>query len=210
VIGGSKAVSRDLQVATESPPSPDTVIAFSNFGLYTVPSRTAAGGVTVVAPAASAAPAMAHVAVPAEQPFPLLIATNKTSYRIGEKPAIVVSTAQACNLTVLEFNAGGVARTIFPTAANPDNAVAALQSVFVAGAPNTDLSLSGPVGDEQILATCTVAPAAAAAAPAPASTDAAAPAPGASADATTVAHNLTVVASKPGTAMASVIFSIKP
>ncbi len=191
------------------------MIASSNHRLYTIACRGAAGGVTVIASQPTTV-APIHVAVPADQPFSLLIATNKASYRVGGKPAIVVSTTQACNLTVLEFNAGDVARTIFPTAANPDSAVGALQSVFVAGAPNTDFALSGPAGEEQILATCTVAatPIAASSPTPKASTGAGAqspaPAPGKTADASTVAHNLKIVANKPGTAMASVVFSLKP
>ena len=120
--GGARVLARDLAVVGDTPPAADTFIALSNFNLYTIPGRApaaaAAGGVTVIIPAQQpAAPAVAaHVDVPAEQPFPLLIAADKTKYRIGDKATVAVTTTQACALTVLEFNAAGVVRTLYPSA----------------------------------------------------------------------------------------------
>ena len=108
-----------------------------------------------------------------------------------------MTTTQSCNLTVLEFNAAGVARTIYPTAAVSNPAIAAQQAVFVAGAPGADLTLTGPAGVEQVLAICTIGNAAAAM-------------PSASADAAAAAKNLAVVAVTPGTAMASVTLLVQP
>jgi hypothetical protein len=197
VGGGVPALMRDLSVVANPPAPNDTLIAFGNFALYTIPVRPPqTAGVVVVAPAQPAA-AVAHVAIPTDQPFPLLLAADKTKYRIGGKPTIAVTTTQACNLTVLEFNAAGVARTIYPTAAAPNPAIAARQAVFVAGAPGADLTLAGPAGVEQVLAICTTGEATAAT-------------PSASADAAAVAKNLAVVANTPGTAMASVTFLIQP
>jgi hypothetical protein len=199
VDGGVPALMRDLSVVANPPAPNDTLIAFGNFALYTIPVRPPqTAGVVVVAPAQPApAAAVAHVAIPADQPFPLLLAADKTKYRIGGKPTIAVTTTQACNLTVLEFNAAGVARTLYPTAAAPNPAIAAQQAVFVAGAPGADLTLAGPAGVEQVLAICTTGEATAAT-------------PSASVDAATVAKNLAVVANTPGTAMASVTFLIQP
>ena len=199
VDGGAPALMRDLTVVANPPAPNETLIAFANFALYTIPVRPPqTADVVVVAPAQpSLAAAVAHVAIPADQPFPLLLAADKTKYRIGDKPTIVVTTTQSCNLTVLEFNAAGVARTIYPTAAVSNPAIAAQQAVFVAGAPGADLTLTGPAGVEQVLAICTIGNAAAAM-------------PSASADAAAAAKNLAVVAVTPGTAMASVTLLVQP
>jgi hypothetical protein len=199
VDGGVPTLMRDLSVVANPPAPNDTLIAFANFALYTVPVRLPqTAGVVVVAPAQPApAAVVAHVAIPAEQPFPLLVAADKTKYRVGDKPTIAVTTTQSCNLTVLEFNAAGVARTIYPDAAAPNPAITAQQSVFVAGAPGADLTLAGPAGVEQVLAICTVG-------------NTAAVTPSASVDAAAAAKNLAVVAATPGTAMASVTFLVQP
>jgi hypothetical protein len=198
VDGGVPALLRDLSVVANPPAPNDTLVAFANFALYTIPSRPPqTAGVVVVAPAQPAlAAAFAQVEIPADQPFPLLLAADKTKYRVGGKPTIAVTSTQACNLTVLEFNAAGVARTLYPTGAAPNPAIAAQQAVFVAGAPGVDLTLAGPPGLEQVLAICTIGDA-------PAT-------PTAVADAAAASKNLAIVASKPGTAMASVTFLVLP
>lgn len=139
--------------------------------------------------------------VPADQPFPLLLATDKAGYRIGDKVTIAVTPVQACNLTVLEFTTSGQVHTLYPNATAPNPAVAALQTVFVAGGPSTNMmQLAGSPGTEQILAVCAssdagVAPAQKSEVPV---------------DPSTVSRDLTVVASHPGTAMASVVFAVQP
>ena len=45
--GGVRTMTRDLSVVADQPPSNDTLIAFANYALYTIPSRTPAA-VTVV------------------------------------------------------------------------------------------------------------------------------------------------------------------
>jgi hypothetical protein len=204
VEGGVRAVTRDLSVVADQPPSTDTFIAFANYALYTIPSRAPAA-VTVVIPSQQApvAPPASFVNVPAEQPFPLLIATDKVKYRIGEKATVAVTTTQACNLTVLEFSGSGVARTLYPAAGAPSATLAANQTAFIGGGAGPDLVLAGPVGFEQLLAVCTTADAAAGAALPPA-------APNAATDTVVVAKNLSVVANKPGSAMASVILTVTP
>lgn len=207
VAGGVKSMMRDLNVMSETPQSNDTLIAFSNSALYTVPVRSGAGNgeavVFVPGQLVAAAPAL-HVNVPADQPFPLLIAADRANYKIGDKPAIAVTPLQACNLTVLEFNAAGVARTLFPSAASPNAAVAAQQTVFVGGVPAADLKLAGPAGVEQVLAICTAGDAKAAGAPLPPANA------NGTADSVVVQKNLAIVASHPDTAMASVIFTVQP
>ena len=205
VDGGANALVRDLQVAAEPPAQTDTKIAFNNFALYTIATRApapTAGQTIVVIPAPPTAPAPAptvHIAVAADQPFPLLVAADKATYKVGEKVTLAVTSVQACNLTVLEFAASGQVHTLYPNAASPSPAIAALQTVFVTGGSSTNaLQVAGPAGSEQILAVC-------------ASADTApTPAPDKAAEAGTISRDLAVVASHPGTASASVVFAVTP
>jgi Domain of unknown function (DUF4384) len=204
--GGVKALTRDLSVVSDAQPAGDAYVALANFGLYTIPSRAPAApaAVTVVIPGQSAAPApSAHVETPAEQPFPLLLATDKSRYRIGEKATVAVTTTQPCTLTVLDFNAAGVVHTLYPAAGAANGPLAANQTVFVGGGSGPDLVMAGPAGSEQLLATCTTAEAGAAGTALPAATNA-------PADAVVVSRQLAVVAAKPGTAMASAIVAVTP
>ena len=201
--GGVKTLARDLSVASDSHTANDTYVALANFALHTISSRAPAA-VTVVIPgqAVAAAPA-ARIETPADQPFPLLLATDKSKYRIGEKATVAVTTTQPCALTVLEFNAAGVVHTLYPAAGAPNGPLAANQTVFVGGGSGPDLVMAGPAGSEQLLATCTTAEAGAAGVALPAATNA-------PADAVVVSRQLAVVAAKPGTAMASAIVAVTP
>jgi hypothetical protein len=204
--GGVKTLARDLSVVSDSQTASDTYVALANFALYTIPSRppAAPAAVTVVIPGqAAAAPPAAHIETPADQPFPLLLATDKSKYRIGEKATVAVTTTQPCALTVLEFNAAGVVHTLYPAAGAPNAPLAANQTVFVSGGSGPDLVMAGPAGSEQLLATCTTAEAGAAGVALPAATNA-------PADAVVVSRQLAVVAAKPGTAMASAIVAVTP
>ena len=166
------------------------------------PSSSAAVA-AAASPTPPTEPGAAHVAVPTDQPFPLLLAADKATYKVGEKATVAVTPLQACNLSVLEFTTSGEVHTLYPNASTPDAAVAALQTVFVAGGPSANaLQIAGPVGSEQILAICT--PNDGAALPVQ-KTDAAA-----SADATDVQRDLALVAGSPGAAMASVSFAVQP
>lgn len=215
VDGGAKALTRDLQVVADAPAPADTKISFTNLALYTISSRAPAAPQAIViipdqpAPAPDAAPTAAppvapsalRVTIPADQPFPLLLAADKASYKIGEKATIAVTSLQACNLTVLELTTAGQARTLYPNAAAPNGAVSALQTVFVAGGPSANaLQLAGPAGSEQILAIC--------------ATNEGASLPAqkadASADAAAVSRDLAVVAAHAGTAIASITIAIQP
>ena len=204
--GGVKTLARDLSVVSGAQAAGDTYVALANFGLYTVPSRApaAAGGVTVVIPGQAGAPTpVPHVETPAQQPFPLLLATDKTRYHVGEKATVAVTTTQPCTLTVLDFNAAGVVRTLYPAAGAAGAPLAANQTVFIGGGSGPELVMTGPAGSEQLLATCTTAEAAAGGTPLP-------PATNASADAVVVSRQLAVVAAKPGTAMASTVVAVTP
>ncbi len=214
VDGGVPTVLRDLQVVSDQAAQSDTKIVFANFTLRTVGSRlpaTAAQQTLVVLPG-QAAPAPTAVlpvtapqapatliSIPAQQPFPLLLAADKPAYKIGEKVTLAVTTLEACNLTVMEVTPSGQVRTLFPSQTTPNNAVAALQTVLVAGGPSAiSLPVSGPVGTGQIVAIC--------------ATDAApisAQAPG---DRAALTRDLAVVAQRPAgnTSMASITFSVQP
>lgn len=200
VDGGVKTVLRDMQIVDEQAAQNDTKVVFANFALHTVGKRlTNAPQTLVVVPGQPVPVATASlISVPAQQPFPLLLAADKSAYKIGEKATLAVTALQACNLTVMEVIPSGQVRNLFPNQTNPSNAVAAMQTVLVAGGSSAaPLTVSGPVGTEQILAIC--------------STDAgvATQPPG---DRAALARDLAVVAERPtsATAMASVTFTIQP
>src|SRR5580704_13785892 len=99
IDGGVRALTRDLQVVAGGPPPADTLIAFNNFALYTVPYRAPPPPPVVYAPPPPALaygqppspmgpPGGPHFTVPLDQPFPLLMAADKANYLIGEKVTI--------------------------------------------------------------------------------------------------------------------------
>ena len=208
--GGAQALVRDLQVVANQPAQDDLRVSMTNFGLYTVASRAPAQPVIVLVPGQPAPTTVAPVVVPqasplvtipVPQPFPLLVAVDKASFRIGETVTLAVTSMQACNLTVLDVAPNGQVRTLFPNAATPANAVQAMQTVIVAGGPSAiSLQVAGPAGTEQIVAICSTE-----------ATPVAAPAE-AGADRAALARDLSVVAGRPTgtTAMASVSFSVLP
>lgn len=214
VTGGVKTVMRDLQVVADQAMQSDTKIVFSNFALHTVGKRLAAapGAQTLVVlpgqpspPAPTVLPVTAGgipaglVSVPAQQPFPLLLAVDKHDYRIGEKPTIAVTTLQPCNLTVLEVTPAGQVHTLFPNQTTPNGAISANQTALVSGgASGNALQIGGPAGTAQIIAIC--------------STDAAPVVAQVGDDKAALARDLAVVAARAAgaTAMASVTFVVQP
>jgi Domain of unknown function (DUF4384) len=255
IDGGVRALTRDLQVVAGGPPPGDTLIAFNNFALYTVPFRAPPPPPVVYAPPP---PAFAygqpippgagpHFTVPADQPFPLLMAADKANYRIGEKVTIAVTPLAPCNLTVLEFNTLGQTRTLYPAPGAP-NPLTPAQALFVSGGPSPMvLQMAGPPGIEQVVAFCAAVDAGAPLAPGalppppppgalppppppgalppppPGAQLAPPPPPGAQlplpppppgappADPSSFSRDLAVVpVSRPGTATASVVFTVTP
>lgn len=213
VEGGAQTLARNLQVVADPAAQNDTRIALTNFTLRTIPSRVSAAPALVIvpgqAPAVQAAPiaatllpvvvpipAAAPISLPSHQPFPLLIAADRSSYRVGDKVTLAVTTMQACNLTVLEFTTSGQVRTLFPNPATPNNAIGGQQTVMIAGGPSAvAMPVVGPAGTEQVLAIC--------------STDAVAV--NAGGDRGSVLRDLAVVAERQGavTAMAAVTFTVQ-
>lgn len=207
VEGGASALLRDLQVVADQAAQGDTKVTLGNFTLRTVGSRLGQAPSTpalVVVPGqaptlpvtTSGAPLL--VGMPGQQSFPLLLATDKPAYRIGEKVTVAVTSLAACNLTVLDVATSGQVRTLFPNAATPNNAVAANQTVLVSGgASPASFIVQGPIGAEQILAFCT--------------TDAAPLWQQAAGDRAGLTRDLAVVATRPvgTTASASVTFIVQ-
>ena len=198
VDGGVPTLTRDLTVVANAPAQADNKIATGNFAIYTVAGRASA---TTILPVVGAGGG-GLINIPADQPFPLLLASDKRAYRVGEKVTLALTTLQACTLTVLDVTPAGRISTIFPNATTPNNKVEANQTVLVAGGSSAiALPVSGPAGLEQVVAIC--------------STDANAPAFNAAGDRTLVQRDLSVVAAnagKPGgaTAMASITFAVAP
>ena len=165
------------------------------------------------------------------------MAADKASYRIGEKVTIAVTPLAPCNLTVLEFNTLGQTRTLYPAPGAP-NPLTPAQALFVSGGPSPmALQMAGPPGIEQVVAFCAAVDAGAP--PAPGALPPPPPAPGAPpppprraagagagsaelppapgalppppADPSSISRDLAVVpASRPGTATASVVFTVTP
>src|SRR5262249_41130975 len=134
-----------------------------------------------------------------QQPFSLLMAIDRSYYRVGDKLTLSVTPLQACNLTVLDFATSGQVRTVFPNPATPNNLISALQTVLIAGGPSAvTFPVTGPAGTEQLMAIC--------------STDQAPSSLATPGDRAAVMRDLAVVASRsPGaTAMASVTFTVQP
>ncbi|MFL9827703.1 DUF4384 domain-containing protein [Rhodoplanes sp. SY1] len=159
--GGVADFKRDLEVVTRNP-RPDTKIAIVNQVIKTVPARTAAAGQgVVIVPAPAAVPASAPVFPvlgASAQTFPLLLATDKTTYRTGERVTIAVTSLQACHLRVLQVDGSGQARQLFPTSALPSAQVGALQTTMISGGPAPQTVLANAAGPGTLMALCTTEP----------------------------------------------------
>jgi hypothetical protein len=214
VDGGAQILAKDLQLTVDQAVQSEAKIAVLNLPLRTIANRSTAAPVVIIVPgqAPASAPsattllpvnfsqqqASALVSIPPQQPFPLLVAIDRSSYRVGDKLTFSVTPLQACNLTVFDFAPSGQVRTVFPNPTTPNNAIGALQTVLVAGGPSAvSFPVTGPVGTEQLMAIC--------------STDQAL-LPSASSDRATLLRDLAVVAARSlgVTAMASVSFAVQP
>jgi hypothetical protein len=214
VEGGVQALVRDLQVTADQAVQGDNKIAVANYPLRTITSRGSAVPALIIvststppspAPAATTLvpvnfpqrPGAALLNIPSQQPFPLHMAIDRSSYRIGDRLTLTVTPLQACNLTVLDFATSGQVRTVFPNPTTPNNAIGALQTVLVAGGPSAiSFPVTGPAGTEQLMAIC--------------STDQIPTAT--TGDRTAILRDLAIVAARsPGaTALASVTFTVQP
>jgi len=150
--GDAGALQRDLEVVATKPPA-ETKIAIVNQVIKTIAAREAA------APAPAATATAGVLVVPATpvvapaQTFPLLLATDKTTYRVGETITLAVTSTQACQLTVSSTGAKGT-QVLFPSVALPNAQVAAGQAVMVSGTSAQSV-VAGAPGAQVITALCT-------------------------------------------------------
>ena len=90
-----------------------------------------------------------------EQPFPLLIAADKTAYRAGQKITLAVTSFRSCRLTVLDIDANGAVRVLFPTREAQNVQIQPMQTIIVSGESSpVPLQASDPSGQKQVLAVC--------------------------------------------------------
>jgi len=89
-----------------------------------------------------------------EQPFPLLIAADKTAYRAGQKITLAVTSFRSCRLTVLDIDANGAVRVLFPTREAQNVQIQPMQTIIVSGESSPALQASDPSGQKQVLAVC--------------------------------------------------------
>ena len=85
----------------------------------------------------------------------LKISSPKTSYRLGDKMSITISSNTECYLTVLDFSTSGNANILFPNAHQTNNLLPANHKITI---PNHkfDIKISGETGVEQLWAVCKI------------------------------------------------------
>ncbi len=165
VDGGVQTLVRNLEVVANEPA--ENKIAIENFTLRTIASRADKGPSAVIIIQGQTAPsptatlpvvvpqAAGAIILPTQQAFPLLLAVDKSAYKIGERVTLAVTPLQACYLTVLDLTTSGAIRVVFPNKVTPNNSVAANQTVLVAGGISpVSLLATGPAGNEQVVAIC--------------------------------------------------------
>ena len=146
VSGGSRSVARDLAVTMGSQPSSHEWDDYNKV-ITTIASR----------PVSSVVPLMP---APTGQTWPvsgsgLRIATDKSRYRMGETVTVYASTTVPCYLTLVNIGSSGQARVLLPNAAQPQNYLAAGQTVVFPGV-GSQLTVTpvGPSGVETVTAVC--------------------------------------------------------
>jgi hypothetical protein len=167
LVGDLDELVRNLAVATSS--APGAKFAQHNLVLRTVaqaPAQTSTPAPLSAQPApvqTAQAPALApSLQNPTAGLLPqtnnailLAMATDKHTYRMGERITLAVTTMTACSLTVFDVNASGQARQLFPNTNVSANAIPAAQMTMVSGgtAP-TVIDARGPVGVTSLIAVC--------------------------------------------------------
>jgi hypothetical protein len=170
LAGGVSYLVRNLEVTAAAPASGESKFAISNLVIKTISSRRASNAANptfVVAQAAKPAPgsssstpsnqpnASSTAIGQLEQPFPLLIAADKTAYRAGQKITLAVTSFRSCRLTVLDIDANGAVRVLFPTREAQNVQIQPMQTIIVSGESSpVPLQASDPSGQKQVLAVC--------------------------------------------------------
>lgn len=151
--GGAGALVRSLELAAQA--QGDNEVAVDNLLVRTVARRSPAS-----APVAAAPPAGQQLALPRlRDGFPILLALDRPSYRVGDRLAMTVTATQACHLTVLNVNSRGQIRILFPNQRVQSKLIAANETVWISGG-NAPVAIAAaePAGVEQVVAVCTTEP----------------------------------------------------
>ena len=169
IEGGVDELVRDLTIAAGG--GAGNKFAQQNLVLQTIAKTPVASNIVVPpqtppaqvaqAPAAQpiAVPATSNLLPPINNPFPLLIATDKSAYRVGERVTLAVTSFTACNLSVFDVNASGQARQVFPNRMMMANAIPANQMTMLSGgASPVTIDVRGPAGPGSIVAICSTDP----------------------------------------------------
>jgi len=185
LAGGVSDLVRNLEVSAGGPAGGQSKFAISNLVIKTISSRRASNAhpAFVVAQAAKPAPAqpapstMTSEAVPpapasssstpSNQPSApstaigqfeqrsLLIAADKTAYRAGQKITLAVTSFRSCRLTVLDIDANGAVRVLFPTREAQNVQVQPMQTIIVSSESSpVPLVTSDPPAQKQVVAVC--------------------------------------------------------
>jgi len=120
IDGGVDELVRDLAIAAA--PAAGTKFAQQNLVLQTVAQAQPSGNVVVppvTPPQIAEAPTQPQAPMPPQQnlsagllppinnPYPLLIATDKNTYRVGERVTLAITSFTACSLSVSNHSHGG-------------------------------------------------------------------------------------------------------
>jgi hypothetical protein len=164
IDGGVDELIRDLTIAAA--PAQGTKFAQQNLVLHTVAEAPLASNVVVpqqtqIAQAQMPAPQnMSLGLLPAiNNPFPLLIATDKNTYRVGERVTLAITSFTACTLSVFDVSAAGQARLVFPNKTMGASAIPAMQMNMLSGGSSpVTIDVRGPAGVGNLIAICSTDP----------------------------------------------------
>jgi hypothetical protein len=172
IDGGVDELVRNLAIAAA--PAAGTKFAQQNLVLNTVAHAQPSGNVVVppvsppqiaqapTQPQAPVAPQQnlsAGLLPPINNPFPLLIATDKNTYRVGERVTLAITSFTACSLSVFDVSASGQARLVFPNKTMSANAIPAMQMTMLSGGSSpVTIDVRGPAGPGSIIAICSTDP----------------------------------------------------
>ncbi|GGE24659.1 hypothetical protein GCM10011390_50120 [Aureimonas endophytica] len=149
--GDVEGLMRNLAVVGNSG-GPSIKVATTDQIIKTIATRPVAATSDLVVPAA---PASQPSAMAAPATFPLLLTTDRQSYKVGESLTLAAIPTKSCYLTVMAKSSSGQVRMIFPSKALPASQVNAGQTVMLSGAnAPQDVVATGP-GTETVTALCT-------------------------------------------------------
>lgn len=142
---GADQLERDLSDATAKLPA-DLHYTIQDQAIQTIEKRET----PVLAVATTPEPAASF--------FPLLLASDKGSYHVGDKLYLAVTPLAPCYLTVFEQDALDHVHVLYPTAQVSTNPIAIGQTVMVSGGGAPQTLTAASVGSETIKAVCTSEP----------------------------------------------------